>query len=61
MKNMRDAADLYNELVYRELFTSEELDLVIALNGLTIETLNDCIFARYGYRDFNQMMEDEEA
>ena len=53
------AADLYHELVDRELFTSYELDLVITLNGLTIETLNDCIFARYGYRDLSQMLEEE--
>ena len=61
MKNFNNVVVLYDELTKRGLFTEAELDLVITLNGLTVETLNNCIFARYGYRDFNQMMEEEEA
>ena len=54
------AADLYHELVDRELFTSYELDLVIVLNGLSVETLNKCIYARYGYRSWDQFIEEME-
>ena len=59
----RDAAALYDELIMLMLFTSGELDLVTKLNGFTVDTLNNCIFARYGYRDLDQMFqmtEDEE-
>ena len=57
---MKDAVTLYEELVERELFTSYELDLVTDICGLTVETLEACIFARYGYRSLEQMLEYEE-
>ena len=57
---MKDAAALYEELVERELFTSYELDLIIDICGFTVDTLNSCIFARYGYRDLDQLLEYEE-
>lgn len=56
---MYDAADLYNELIERGLFTEEELNLITCINGFTVETLNDCLFARYGYRSLDQMLEEE--
>ena len=55
-----DAAALYDELTERGWFTENELDLVIALNGFTVETLNNCIFARYGYRSWDQFIEELE-
>lgn len=60
MKNLNAADLLYNELVDRELFTSAELILAISLNGFTVETLNNCLFVRYGYRSLEQMLEEEE-
>lgn len=51
-----NANELWDELLENELFTEEELRLLTNINGFNIETLNDAIFARYGYRDYNQMM-----
>lgn len=51
--------ELWDELLKMELFTEEELKLITNMNGLSIETLNDAIYARYGYRDYEQMKESE--
>ncbi len=51
--------ELWDELLEMELFTEEELKLLTNINGLSIETLNDAIYARYGYRDYEQMKESE--
>lgn len=59
MKKELTTNELFNELIERELFTHNELKLLTNINGLSIETLNDAIFSRYGYRDFEQMMEYE--
>ena len=48
--------ELWDELVEVGLFTEAELDLLTNINGYNIETLNDAIYARYGYRDYDQMM-----
>ena len=48
--------ELWSELLEYDLFTYEELRLVTNINGFSIETLNDAIFARYGYRDYSQMV-----
>ena len=52
--------DLYDELIQLDLFTQDELDLVSAINGRSVETLNDCIYARFGYRNFEQMKEEDD-
>ena len=52
---MENVVALYDELVSRYLFTQAELDLITDINGLSIETLNDCIYARFGYRSLAQM------
>mgnify|MGYP001058595394 CR=1 FL=1 len=39
--------------------TEKELQLVTDINGYSIETLNDVLYARTGYRDQEQL-EDEE-
>lgn len=48
--------ELWAELVERDLFTNKELQLLTNINGFSIETLNDAIYSRYGYRDYEQMM-----
>lgn len=53
-------AALFQYLIDKELFTYDELELLTNINGYTIQTLNDAIFARYGYRDLLQMKESEE-
>lgn len=49
---------LWDLLVDGEYFTDDELILLTNINGLSIETLNDAIFSRYGFRDYDQMMEE---
>lgn len=52
---MKEVIELYNQLVDGCYFTDAELELVTTINGYSIKTLNDCIWARYGYHSFEQM------
>lgn len=56
MKKELNINELWDVLLDGELFTYEELRLLTNINGFDIETLNDAIFSRYGYRDYEQMM-----
>ena len=58
-KDFKDVNELWDELLECDLFTYEELQLITNINGYSVETLNDAIFARYGYRDLEQMMQYE--
>jgi len=58
MSDFKDVNELWDELLECDLFTEEELRLLTNINGYSLETLNDAIFARYGYRDLEQMMEE---
>lgn len=62
MKNNIDVYTLYDRLIDWDLFTSEELELITKINGLTLETLSDCLFVRYGYdaEQFLEEMQEEE-
>ena len=55
-KNFNDVNELWAELVDRDLFTDKELQLLTNINGFSVETLNDALYSRYGYRDYEQMM-----
>lgn len=59
---MTEVNKLWAELVDGGYFTQEELELVTCINGYNVEALNDCIYARYGYRSYEQMKggDDEE-
>lgn len=39
--------------------TWEELELVTAINGYNEDTLNDVIYVRTGYRNIEQLLEEE--
>ena len=54
----QDVFELWDNLVEHKYFTPDELQLLVKVNGLSMKTLNDAIFARYGYRDWKQMKED---
>lgn len=56
---MENADDLFGLLLEKGYFTYEELELLTNINGYNIQTLNDAIYARYGYRDLEQMEEGE--
>ena len=49
--------EIYNNLIEGEYFTIDELELITAMCGYSIETLNDAIWARYGYRNYQELME----
>ena len=50
---------VWDKLVDMGLFTDRELELITNINGYNIETLNDAIYARYGYRSLDQMLEEQ--
>lgn len=56
MKKINDVNQAWKLLIKLELFTERELQLVTHLNGFRLEVLNDCLFARYGYRDLEEML-----
>ena len=45
---MYNVEELYDKLLELELFTEEELNLIININGFSIDTLDACLYARYG-------------
>ena len=51
---------LWDYLVEQGVATEEELRLISDINGFSIETLNDVIYARTGYRDYYQLADIEE-
>ena len=54
-----DVFELWDNLVEHKYFTPDELQLLVKVNGLSIKTLNEAIFARYGYRDWEQMKKED--
>ncbi len=58
MINYNDVNEVWSYLVDNDYFTDEELQLITNINGYTIETLNDCLYSRYAYRDLGQMLEE---
>lgn len=51
---------IYEQIVEQEIATTEEINLVTAINGMTEETLNDIIYARTGYHTLEQYFDAEE-
>ena len=42
-----------NFLIEQEIATEDEISLVTEINGCSIDTLNDILYARTGYRDLD--------
>lgn len=55
----RSMDEIWEYLVEHELFTDDELHLVTRLHGYREETLNSCIYIRYGYHDLDQLIYEE--
>lgn len=55
MKNIEDAITFLEE---EGIATGEEIDLVTKINGYNLETINDIIYVRTGYRDYEQLLEE---
>ena len=49
--------ELWTLIVAYGIATNSEIDLVTDINGNSIETLNDIIYARTGYRDIESYEE----
>lgn len=52
--------NIYNDLIERGVATDSELDLITDINGLNIDTLNDVIYVRTGYRTYEQLTEEDD-
>lgn len=52
---------LWDFITVNEIATDDEIRLVTNINGYNEETLNDIIYARTGYRDYEQCMDDNYA
>lgn len=50
-----NTSDLYDLLVDEGYFTEDELQLITNINGYNVDTLNDCIYARYGQHSYEQL------
>ena len=50
--------ELWDNLINGGYFTEEELELVTNINGYSLETLEDAIYARHGVRDWDQLQEE---
>ena len=51
---------IWDTLTEYGIATSEEIGLVIALMGKSEETLNSILYVRTGYRNLEQMFEEDE-
>ena len=51
--------ELWTLIAEYGIATDSEIDLVTDINGNSIETLNDIIYARTGYRDIESYEESE--
>ena len=50
--------DIYQLLIDLDMFTEAELKLLTYINGFNMETLEDALYARYGYRSADQLLEE---
>ena len=61
MCRTNDINNLWDYLVNNSIATQEELELITSINGYSIDTLNDVIYARTGYHDLEQLQEESEV
>jgi len=54
----QEFCDAYDFIIEYEIATESELTLVCCINGRSVETLNDVIYARTGYRNMEQIKEE---
>lgn len=58
---MDNVNEYYSYLIDQGIATESELDLITSINGWSIETLNDVLYERTGYRTYEQYTgEDDE-
>ena len=54
---MEEVYNLWDWLIDMGFATEEELLLITGINGRSVETLNDVLYYRTGYRDREQYVE----
>lgn len=57
---MDSITDIWDYLVNNGTATDDELQLITSINGYNIDTLNDVIYVRTGYRDIETLLEEDE-
>ena len=50
----QELINLWDYMVEQGIATDDELRLVTSINGMNIDTLNDVLYVRTGYRDIKQ-------
>lgn len=50
----QELINLWDYMVEQSIATDDELKLVTSINGMNIDTLNDVLYVRTGYRDIEQ-------
>lgn len=55
---MEQIGQIYDFLIENQLFSDGELSLLCCINGYSVDTLNSAIYARYGFRTFEALLED---
>ena len=56
---MNEVNEVYEALIEEYGVGEEALQLITTINGYSIDTLNDVIYAMFGYRSLEQMKEEE--
>ncbi len=52
--------EAWDYLIEAGLVSTETLEVVTCINGYSLDTLEDVLYAVAGYRDFNQLDEEDE-
>lgn len=60
MTQYEEVLKLFDRIVELNIATEDELDLITGINGYSLETLNNVIYYRTGYRDIEQVEEEME-
>ena len=54
-----DISTIWDAIIEYGIATDEELLLVTAIDGYNEDTLNDVIYVRTGYRNIEQLLDEE--
>ena len=54
-----NTSTIWDAIIEYGIATEEELELVTAINGYNSDTLDDVIYVRTGYRNIEQLLEEE--
>ena len=56
---MNKTDEIYDYLIDYEIATEKEISLVCSINGTNEDSLNSILYSRTGYRDIEQIKEEE--